>query len=177
MGILLQDTVDYFPLTVRDAILQGRFAHQSLWEFESAGDRARLAEIAHLLDLSALLPRVVTSLSGGERRRVSLATLLMQDPGIYLLDEPTNHLDLAYQIRILKLFHAPDFRPHHICLMVMHDINLACRFCDHVLLMFEDGQWQCGPTRTLLTAERLGALYGHRFRTLSGEDGMLFVAE
>src|SRR5208282_958644 len=95
-------------------------------------------------DMPGTDARDVRTLSGGERRRVALAALLAQQPQLFLLDEPSSHLDLAHQIALLDRL-VEEVRPaSKALLMVVHDINLAVRYCDHVLLL-ADGIALAGP--------------------------------
>jgi iron complex transport system ATP-binding protein len=105
--------------------------------------------------------RPVATLSGGEHRRLSVAALLAQDPPVALLDEPTNHLDPGHQIAVMRLLRERYGAPGRSLAVVLHDVNLALRFCSHLLLLFGDGGH---ATRSVeaLTAADLGRLYGHR---------------
>ena len=114
-------------------------------------------------------------LSGGERRRVALATLLAQDPPVMLLDEPVNHLDWHHQILIMDHLARLTREGGKTALVSLHDPNLAARYCEHVLLLGPDGAAQWGPSAALLTAERLGWLYRHPFACLDDSGIRVFV--
>lgn len=161
LGILLQDSSDPFPSTVLETALIGRHPHLGPWQWEGCRDRdlarAALAEV----DLAGLESRPVDTLSGGERRRLALATLLVQDPDLYLLDEPTNHLDLHHQIHLLERLRARTRERGGALVMALHDVNLAVRFCDHALLIFDDGEVLHGPADDLLQPGHLSRLYDH----------------
>jgi iron complex transport system ATP-binding protein len=174
LGLLLQDSHDPFPASVREVALAGRFPWHSPWAGEAAGERAAADAALARLGLAPMADRPVQTLSGGERRRLALATLLVQDPALLLLDEPTNHLDVPFQIQTLTLLRALADRGRAL-LLVLHDPNLVARFCSHALLLHGDGRWQAGSAAELLTAERLGALYGHPLAQLTGPHGPVFV--
>jgi iron complex transport system ATP-binding protein len=97
-------------------------------------------------------------LSGGERRRVAIASLLAQSPDVFLLDEPTNHLDPHHQLAVLELFRQQADAGRTV-VATLHDPTLAARFADRVILLFGDGRWTSGPTRDTLTATSLSDLY------------------
>lgn len=161
LGILLQETHDPFPATVLETALIGRHPHLGPWQWEGAADRKRARAALAQVELDSLEERAIDTLSGGERRRLALATLLVQEPALYLLDEPTNHLDLHYQIRLLGRMREQSRAAGGALVMALHDVNLAARFCDHVLLLFGDGSALHGPASSLLTAEHLTWLYHH----------------
>ena len=170
LGLMPQDSHDPFPATVLDTALAGRHPHLAPWRGESEEDyrlaRAALAAV----DLASMERRSAGTLSGGERRRLALATLLTQAPRLMLLDEPVNHLDLHHQIQLLEQVREQT-RRGCAAIMVLHDLNLARRFCDRVLLLYGDGRWEAGGTAELMTAERLSELYGHPVATLQTEIG------
>ncbi len=99
LGLLPQESHDPFPATVLETALLGRHPHLHPLRGEGPQNRSRAIEALRSVDLHGLLERDAASLSGGERRRLALATLLTQDPQLLLLDEPTNHLDLRHQNR------------------------------------------------------------------------------
>lgn len=161
IGLLFQDNADPFPATVLETALIGRHPHLAAWEWESDADYRLARETLADVDLAGLEPRQVGTLSGGERRRLAIATLLVQQPDVYLLDEPTNHLDLHHQIQLLErvLAHCRD-RDGALC-MVLHDVNLAARFATHALLVHGTGEVDQGPIDSMLQPRNLARLYGH----------------
>lgn len=165
-GWLGQSQEDAFASRVLETVLSGRYPHLDHWTWESALD----VQIAHqaLRDcgLEAMAERELHSLSGGERQRVAIATLLAQQPRLYLLDEPLTHLDLNYQIQMLELFSRRVQTEMSALAMVLHDPSLALRYADQALLLFGDGRHLYGPADQLLTAETLSKLYNHPLRRL-----------
>jgi iron complex transport system ATP-binding protein len=113
-------------------------------------------------------------LSGGERRRAALAALLTQQPRLFLLDEPSSHLDLAHQLAVLRRLTTLARERRSALIMVLHDVNLARRFCDHVL-MLDQGTAIAGPAAELLTAERLSRIYSVSLKTLGQGEELCFV--
>ena len=103
LGLLTQTTEDPFPSTVLDSVLVGRHPHIDFWRWESDADRNIARDALAAVALEEFGERDVDTLSGGERRRVALATLLAQNPDVLLLDEPINHLDPHHQLDVLKL--------------------------------------------------------------------------
>jgi len=119
----------------------------------------------------------VNTLSGGERQRVSIACLLAQEPQLLLLDEPTNHLDIHHQIRMLDLLQQQAAHHGKGLLLVMHDLNLAVRYCNRLLLLFGDGETLQGTTETALTQTNLERLYQHPLQAVPGPHGMVWLPQ
>jgi iron complex transport system ATP-binding protein len=124
--------------------------------------------------LADFAARYLPTLSGGEHRRVEIAALLTQNPPISLLDEPTNHLDLHYQVLVLKLLSQRAFLPSQANLFVLHDVNLAIRFCNHGLLLFGDGDCVFGRLDEVLNLTNLERLYRCPMREMQYQDTRLF---
>ncbi len=177
LGLLSQDHEDVFPATVLQTALMGRHPHLSPWAWESDTDIALAREALQQVGLEALQEREVTTLSGGERRRLGIATLLCQDPQFLLLDEPTNHLDLHHQIDVLQGLVNLAREHNKALVMVLHDVNLASRFCDHALLLFDDGPSLVGSATELFNEHNLGRLYGHPMRRLAEPPQGIWIPE
>lgn len=175
LGLLLQDYEDAFPGTVLQTVLTGRHPHINNWQWETADDVALAMDALKFVDLEGFAERSILTLSGGERRRVALATLLCQQPRLYLLDEPTNHLDLRYQQQIIRTLVGRLTAQDRAALMIMHDINLAMRYCDHALLLFPEGEVQAGTCHEVLNADNLSRLYDYPMRELQLEQVKVFV--
>ena len=175
-GVLPQDDSDVFPATVLETVLVGRHPHLSRWQWEGADDIRIAREALVAADMEGTEERDVRTLSGGERRRVALAALLAQQPRLFLLDEPSSHLDLSHQIGLLDRLVSTVRADGGALVMVVHDVNLALRYCDQALLL-SAGEALAGPAPALLTAERLSGLYGVSLRALAGPRGEVFAPE
>ena len=121
-----------------------------------------------------LKDRLVSTLSGGERQRVSIATALTQQPAIWLADEPTNHLDLHHQVAVMALLNQQAEQGAAV-FMCLHDLNLAARWCDHILLLFPDGELCFGPADTMLVPEVLERLYNQSLSVTTVNGKPVFV--
>lgn len=174
-GWLPQRHSDAFASTVLETALIGRHPHLGRWDWESKKD----AEIARgalaAVGLAGMEARDVQTLSGGERQRLAIATLLTQATPLYLLDEPLAHLDLNHQIAVLDLFAGAARDCHAGLIMVLHEPGLADRYCDRALLVYGDGRYELGSCRELLTADRLGELYGHPLREVDADGRRWFI--
>jgi iron complex transport system ATP-binding protein len=159
LGLLLQDNHDPFPASVLEEVLCGRHPHLGRWQNEGEEDLALARAALQRLELDDLEQRQIQSLSGGERRRVAMATLLTQAPVLMLLDEPLNHLDLRHQKLLLETVNGLCDEGHG-AMMVLHDPNQAVRCCSNILLLTGNGEWQTGTTEEMLNAETLSRLYG-----------------
>jgi iron complex transport system ATP-binding protein len=126
------------------------------------------------LSLSLLGDRLVSTLSGGERQRVAIATALTQQPAIWLADEPTNHLDLHHQVAVMELLHRQAEQGAAV-FMCLHDLNLAARWCDHLLLLYPDGELCFGPAETMLVPEALERLYDQKLSVAQINGAPVFV--
>jgi iron complex transport system ATP-binding protein len=174
-ALLLQGSEDPFPSTVLDTVLIGRHPHIDFWSWESAADRKIAIQALAEVMLEDFSHRDITTLSGGERRRVAIAAMLAQNPTAFLLDEPLNYLDPHHQIDVLNLFVARA-RQGHAVLMSLHDAGLAARFCERALLLFGDGDWIEGPTSEVLNEDSMARLYGVPMREIRWDSGRTFVA-
>lgn len=161
LGMLFQDSVDIFPSSVLETALIGRFPYLPPFAPEGREDREIAMQALKDVALDDMATRTVDTLSGGERRRLALATLITQAPDIWLLDEPANHLDLHYQIHLLELIIARVKAAAGGLIMVLHDINLLARFCSHAMLMLAPEKIICGAVDTVVTTENLSQLYSH----------------
>jgi iron complex transport system ATP-binding protein len=169
IGILLQETQDFFPQTVFEFCSNGRYPHTSYFPWKNAQDKQMITQALYTMELENFAYRKVKTLSGGERRRLSIAALLTQTPQLYLLDEPTNHLDLHYQIKILNHFKQLAKKNSISVIQSLHDVNLAARFCEKVLLLFDDGEVLMGSKENILTTENLSRLYQHPLQMIHQE--------
>jgi iron complex transport system ATP-binding protein len=174
LGLLMQASEDPFPGTVLDTALVGRHPHIDFWQWESDADLEVARRCLAAMDLEGLEARDVGTLSGGERRRLAIATVLAQDPQVFLLDEPIQQLDPQHELDVLRRFRALAGAGRTIVLS-LHDPGIAARFADDVLLLFGDGRWRLGPVGETLHESAVGDLYGIAVKELSWQGGRTFV--
>ena len=174
IGMLQQHTVYVFDSSVMQTALTGRHPHLSYWDREGPGDLCKADEALHAVDLDGFADRSVTELSGGEARRLAFAALLVQEPEIMLLDEPTNHLDLRHQVQIMGMIRDRTRHDGKSAFAALHDINLAARYCSHVLMLFGNGDWCAGRCEDMLSESSLEKLYRCPVEMVQGRDGARF---
>ncbi|MGB1109400.1 MAG: ABC transporter ATP-binding protein [Gammaproteobacteria bacterium] len=174
VGLLSQNNAAAFPDRVLDVCLSGLHPHLGRFQWESADEYDTAISLLNEVGLAGYEERWVGSLSGGEMQRLMLAVLLAQNPDVWLLDEPSNHLDLKYQLRLLKLVRERIARVNGLGLLVLHDVNLAARFCTHLMLLDGDGGLESGTVGQLLEAKRLSRLYGLDLSAVKTPEGTFF---
>ncbi len=174
LGLMAQEDSFHISdpeVTALEVALLGRLPHLDWWQAESVRDEALAHTALAAVGLTDIANRRAATLSGGERRRLALAALLAQEVPLCLLDEPTSHLDMHQQIALLDLLSGWDGRT---LVMTLHDVNLAVRYCTHVLLLFGDGEWCAGAATEMLSAAVLTRLYRHPVGAASGPHGTLY---
>ena len=174
LSLLMQHQEDHFPGSVLETILIGRHPHLKSWQWESDDDKKIAIDALTLVGLKDFAERSILTLSGGERQRVALATLLVQQTKVRLLDEPVNHLDIHQQHEVMKILTSNN--EEMTSLFVLHDVNLANKYCDHALLMFGNGKTLSGSCENVLTEKNLSDLYQHPIKEISHQEKRWFIA-
>lgn len=147
-------------MLVRDLVMLGRYAHRRPLAGPSAEDRAACDRAIRAANIEALTEMPLDSLSGGQRQRAWIAMVLAQEAGIVLLDEPTNHLDIAHALEVLELLRRLNRREGRSIIVVLHDLNFAARYADHIVL-FANGQIRGqGAPDEILTPPLLSDVFG-----------------
>lgn len=175
VGLLAQESSDPFPITVLETVLIGRHPHLDRWQWEGEEDIEIAQRALHQVALEGFESRMVDTLSGGERRRVAIAALMAQSTQLLLLDEPTNHLDLHHQVTLLDELKAVASAADGALISVLHDINLALRFCDHALLLLPNGVTLHGPIDEVVNSETLTELYAHPVIEIANDEQRYFM--
>ncbi len=160
IGQVGQSNVLDAPFTVRDVVLMGRNPYLGRFEIERPQDRQIAEEAMRATHTLALADRAITTLSGGERQRTFLARALAQEPSILLLDEPTSNLDIRHQIDILATVQRLAHQRGLGVLIAIHDLSLAARFCDRLILMCEGALIAEGTPEAVLAPEHLASAFG-----------------
>lgn len=145
--------------TVEDVIYTGRYCKRKSRFFESEEDKKVVIDAMSKTDTLKLKERFVSELSGGERQEVLIARALAQEPEILLLDEPISNLDIHHQIKLLNLIDILICENELTGVMVIHDLNLASRFCDRLILL-NNGKIECiGRPEEVLKPEVIDKVY------------------
>jgi iron complex transport system ATP-binding protein len=171
LGLVFQDHYDGFPSTVLETALIGRHPFLHAWNMETAEDHDLALRALRQMDLEDLAHRQVQTLSGGERQRLALATLLTQDPPLWLLDEPTNHLDLHHQVAVLDLVRREVAAQRRGAVLALHDLNLAATYCTHLVLMYPDGGMCWGRTEEIFHVQALERLFQQKLAVVDSPEG------
>ncbi len=160
LGLLPQTPVAPEGIAVADLVSRGRHPHQRMIARWSAADDAAVVEALELTDTAELADRPVDELSGGQRQRVWIAMALAQQTDLLLLDEPTTFLDVAHQVEVLDLLTDLNRDRGTTVVMVLHDLNLAARYADHLIAVREGRLHAAGDPHEVLTADTVREVFG-----------------
>lgn len=160
LAVLPQSATAPAGIAVRDLVARGRHPYQTWLRQWSMEDARIVAETLALTGLADLADRPVDQLSGGQRQRAWIAMVLAQRTPVLLLDEPTTFLDLTHQIELLDLIHRLNRDEGRTVAMVLHDLNLAARYADHVVVMRGGAVVTQGRPAEVITADVLHRAFG-----------------
>ena len=160
LGILPQGPIAPEGLTVRDLVAQGRYPYQNWLQQWSKDDEFMVETALATTQMSHLADRVLDTLSGGQRQRAWLAMALAQDTDILLLDEPTTFLDLAHQVEVLDLLYDLHQSKGRTIVMVLHDLNQACRYADSLVAVRQGQIYAQGTPSQVMTEGMVREVFG-----------------
>jgi iron complex transport system ATP-binding protein len=159
LGLLPQSPIAPEGLTIRDLVAQGRYPYQNWLQQWSSQDEHYVRQALELTDLVELGDRPLDTLSGGQRQRAWIAMTLAQNTQILLLDEPTTFLDLAHQIEVLDLLHNLNQQQGRTIVMVLHDLNHACRYADYLVAIKAGKIFVAGEPHAVITRETVRSVF------------------
>ncbi len=164
MGYVPCATGTSFPITVADAVLMGRFPHQKYGSIDH--DLEIVYETLDSLGITELAMRSINELSAGQLQKVMIAKGLAQQPKILLLDEPTANLDIRHQLNVTHLLRDISRKNDVIVIMICHDINIAAKYSDRMVLMSEGRIYCVGTPQEVITEENLLDVYGVKSKVI-----------
>nr|WP_301286342.1 ABC transporter ATP-binding protein [Neisseria perflava] len=156
------------PMSVREYVGLSAFTYQGRLKKQPQ----QLESLLDYFDMRDLADKRISSLSGGEQQRANIIRALLQNAPVLLLDEPCNHLDIRHQQKLMQYLtqHKQDFSS----IMVLHDLNLAARYADHIILMNQGKIFASGSCDEVMQPELLQEVYGWAVKRLQDEDGVYF---
>jgi iron complex transport system ATP-binding protein len=160
LALLPQSPIAPEGLLVRDLVARGRHPHQRWFRQWSRRDEDVVEAALAMTDTAGLRDRPLDQLSGGQRQRAWIAMTLAQDTELMLLDEPTTYLDLAHQVEVLDLVARLNRERGRTVVMVLHDLNLAARYSDVVVVMKDGALLTSGHPTEVFTVDMLGTVFG-----------------
>ncbi len=158
VGYVPYSANDSFPLSVVDTVMMGRHPH-ARWNTLDR-DLDIVYDTLRMLGISHLAMRQFNELSAGQHQKVMLARGLVQEPEILLLDEPTSNLDIRHQLDVTKMLKRLSEEKGILIVMISHDINIAAKFADKVILMFQGRIFDVGTPKEVITEDNLRSVYG-----------------
>lgn len=159
IGLLPQRVQAPDGIRVKDLISRGRFPYQKIFQQWSAEDEQAVCDAMQLTDTQHLAERLIEELSGGQRQRVWIAMVLAQQTPVLFLDEPTTYLDIAHQIDLLELCRDLNRRKNFTIVAVLHELNQAFRYADHIILMSEGQIAAQGSPKKIVSSEMIKQVF------------------
>ncbi|MBR6870608.1 MAG: ABC transporter ATP-binding protein [Candidatus Methanomethylophilaceae archaeon] len=158
IGYVPYSANDSFPLSVIDTVMIGRHPHSKWGTLDK--DLDIVYDTLRMLGISHLAMRPFNELSAGQHQKVMLARGLVQEPEILLLDEPTSNLDVRHQLDVTKMLKRLSREKNILIVMISHDINIAAKYSDRIILMHKGSVFDMGEPNKVITAENLRTVYG-----------------
>jgi iron complex transport system ATP-binding protein len=149
---------DAFPMTVVDTVLMGRHPHSKWGSLDD--DLEHVYKTLKLMGIEELAMRPFNELSAGQHQKVMLARGIVQEPRILLLDEPTSNLDIRHQVEVTRILRDLSIKNNILILMISHDINIAAKYSDKMILMHKGGIFSVGEPHEVITERNLKTVYG-----------------
>ena len=162
-----------FPFTIQEIVLMGRHPYLSPLSFEGEEDYRISRHAMETTQTLQFAERHFNEISGGEKQRVMLASAIAQEPEVMLLDEPTSALDLKYQVQILNILKRLNEEKNITVIMAMHDLNLASRYCQRLILLQDGAIVQDGTPEEVLQKEIIENVYGVEVNLHTLDGGIL----
>lgn len=159
LALLPQNPGAPAELTVLELVSYGRFPHQHILGGPTRDDRRAVRQALVQTGMTALATRPVGTLSGGQRQRAWIAMALAQETDVLLLDEPTTHLDMAHQLEVLGLLEALNHDEGRTTVMVVHDLNHASRYAQHIVAIAHGKVVVAGTPAEVMTPETLRRVF------------------
>ena len=166
LGLLPQTSTAPPGITVVDLIARGRFPHQRMLSQWSEADQLAVARAMEATRTTPLADRLVEELSGGQRQRVWIAMVLAQDTPVMLLDEPTTYLDISHQLEVMELVRHLNRDEGRTVALVLHDLNQACRYADHLIVMSDGRIASRGRPDEVMTEKLLAEVFSLEARVV-----------
>ncbi len=175
MAFVPQETHVVFPFTSAEIVRMGRLPFRTGFFFDTPEDGRHVAEAMERTETVGLADKVFADISGGERQRVVLASALAQSPEVLLLDEPTVYLDLRHQLEFYRILTDLHDREGTTIVAVTHDINLAARHAERMIVIAEGRVAADGTPAQVLTPDTLFRVFGIHASVVEGPDGDVLV--
>lgn len=173
MGYVPQSTKEIFPYIVFDIVLMGRRPHIG-WRV-TGGDVKVVAKTLKFMGIEQFASRYFDELSGGEKQKIAMARAIVQEPEILLLDEPTSNLDIKHQLEVMRTVRLLVEKGGISAIMAMHDLNLASRFSDKIVMLKDGRVFEMGRPESVLIPENIEKVYGVRAEVIKDSTGRPYV--
>ncbi len=175
VAVVPQETDIPLDFTAADIVMMGRNPHTRRFQFGGQHDWDVVREAMRATHTLKFAERPITELSSGERQRVIIARALAQEPSLLLLDEPTSHLDLNNQLEVMDLLFALHRERGLTVISVFHDLNLAARYCDSVMLLRDGRIYSMGLAGEVLTPQNLEEVFRVKVLKVDADGRIYFV--
>lgn len=169
MGYIPQNSKDIFSFTVLETVLMGRKPHLK-WDVTEE-DLKVVAEVMKFMDIEGLAERPLNQLSGGQKQKVFVARALAQQPEIFLFDEPTSNLDIRHQLEVFTTIKRLAEKEGRIVIVVVHDLNLAARFSEKLVMLKNGSIYAMGKPNEVITEENIREVYNVSASIIKSEFG------